>query len=91
MPELGRPGSTSSGQKSIFEIVSRPIPTEAEGKTARRILIFDNHPNSLRLVLGTGVDLDSDDAAWGREKRKSIICGSILIAMLVAAMLWPLF
>jgi len=91
IPELGSlSGSASSRQKRIFAIVSPPIPTPVEGKTIRRIVIFDNHPDSLRLVLGSGVDLDSDDAASRRERWTSIICGFILIAMLVAALLWPL-
>jgi hypothetical protein len=54
------------------------------------MLIFDNHPDSLRLLFETGLDLESDDDAWQRERRTSIICGSVLIAMVVAAMLWPL-
>jgi hypothetical protein len=92
MVELGcLRDSTSSGRKRIFAIVSRPIPTGVEGKTIRRILIFDNHPDSLRLVFETGVDLNSDDAAWRRKRRASVICGSILIIVVVAAMLWPLW
>jgi hypothetical protein len=91
MPELGcRAGSASSGQKRIFAIVSPPIATPVEGKTMRRIVIFDNHPDSLRLVLQFGLDPDSDEAASRREMRTSITCGLILIAMLVAALLWPL-
>jgi hypothetical protein len=82
--------STVSGQKKIFAIVSRPIAGEIEGGTMRRILIFDNHPDSLRLVFESGVDPDSDDAASRRERWTSITCGLILIAMLVAAMLWRL-
>jgi len=92
MPDLGcLRDSVSSVQKRIFAIVSPPIPTPVEGKTIRRIVIFDNHPDSLRLVLGSGVDLDSNDADWRRKRRISIICGFILIAMLVAAVLWPVF
>ena len=82
--------AAGSSRKRIFAAVSRPIPTGVGGKTIRRVLIFDNHPDSLRLIFETGVDSDSDAAAWRRERRTSIICGSILIAMVVAAMLWPL-
>jgi hypothetical protein len=89
--ELGyQSGSATSGQKRIFAIVSPPIPTPIEGKTIRRIVIFDNHPDSLRVVLQSGLDPDSDEAAWRRERRVSIICGSILIGILLTAMLWPL-
>jgi len=91
MPDLGcLRDSVSSGQKRIFAIVSPPIRTPVSAKTIRRIVIFDNHPDSLRLVLKSGLDLDSDAAASRRERRTSIICGFILIAMVVAALLWPL-
>jgi hypothetical protein len=82
--------AAGSSQKRIFAIVSRSIPSDVKGKTIRRILLFDNHPDSLRLVLKPVANLDSDAAAWRRERRTSVICGSILIAMVVAAMLWPL-
>jgi hypothetical protein len=83
--------AAGSLRKRIFAAVSRPIPTGVKGKTMRRVLIFDNHPDSLRLVLKLGANLDSDEEAkLRRDRRTSIICGSILIAMVVAAMLWPL-
>jgi hypothetical protein len=79
--------SKGSDKRRIFAIVSRPIPTKLEGKTIRRVLIFDNHPDSLRLVSESGADLDTDKAESRRERRASIICGSILIAIVVGAML----
>jgi len=91
MPGLSRlSGSASSEQKRIFAIVSPPILTSVDGKTIRRIVIFDNHPDSLRLVLDSGVNVESNDAASRRERRTSIIRGLIVIAMLVAALLWVL-
>jgi hypothetical protein len=91
MPGLSRlSGSASPGQKRIFAIVSPPIPASVEGKTIRRIVIFDNHPDSLRLVLDSRVNVESNDAVSRRERRTSIICGLILIAMLVAGLLWAL-
>jgi len=69
LPELGRVREwTSSGRKRIFAVVSRPIPTEVEGKTIRRVLVFDNHPDTLHLLLESSMDLDSEPAAWRREK-----------------------
>ena len=67
-----------------------PTRTNLGRKTIRQILIFDNHPDSLRLVFESGVDLDSDDGASRPERRTFIICGSVLIAMILAALLWPL-
>ena len=91
MAELGSVrDSTSSGEKRIFAIVLRPIVAEVKGKAIRRIVIFDNHPDSLRLVLQSRGDVGSDDVASRWEKRTSIIFGSILIAVVIAAMLWSL-
>lgn len=91
VPELGcvrDPGNV--GQKRMFAIVSRPIPSEVKSKTIRRIVIFDNHPDSLRLVLEAGLDAATDDTALRQERRMSIICGSILIALMVVSLLWAL-
>jgi hypothetical protein len=84
------PAATSSSPKRIFAIVSRPIPTVIEGKTMRRVLIFDNHPDTVQLILQAGVDAAADDFAARREKLISFVCGSILIAMSVGALLWAL-
>jgi hypothetical protein len=91
MAELGCVrDSTSSGEKRILAIVLRPIAAEVKGKAILRIVIFDNHPDSLRLLLQSRGDVGSDDAASRREKRTSIIFGSILIAMVITAILWSL-
>ncbi len=45
------PDATTLGQKRIFVVASGPV-TESE-RTIRHILIFDNHPASLRLLLRT--------------------------------------
>jgi hypothetical protein len=47
------PDATTPGQKRVFLVASRPI-TEGE-KTIRYIVIFDNHPESLRLLLGSNL------------------------------------
>lgn len=83
--------SISSDKKRIFAIVSRPIAGEINGKAIRRILIFDNHPESLRLVLDSGIDSDKDDTKARWERSASMICGSILIAIILAALLWVLY
>ena len=81
----------NSSPKRILAIVSRPIPTVIEGKTIRRVLIFDNHPDTLQLILQAGVDTAADDFAARRKKRISFVCGAILIAMSVGAVLWALW
>jgi hypothetical protein len=50
--ELDAPiDSESLGETTIFAIVSRPIPVGTAGKTIRRVVIFDNHPATLSLVM----------------------------------------
>jgi len=49
------PDATTLGQKRIFVVASRPV-TES-GKTIRHIVIFDNHPASLRLLFGSDLML----------------------------------
>jgi hypothetical protein len=91
IPKLGRiPASTNSEGKRIFAIVSRPIPTAIEGKTIRRVVIFDNHPDSLRLISQSGIGAVDDSVALRQARLTSIVGGSILIAMSLAALLWPL-
>ena len=53
----------------------------------RRVLIFDNHPDTLQLILQAGVNAAADDVAARREKLMSFVCGSILIAMSVGGAL----
>jgi hypothetical protein len=82
--------SRNSRRRRIFAVVAPPTRTSLGRKTIRQILIFDNHPDSLWLVSESGVNLDGDDTAWRAERRTSIICGSILIAMVLVILLWPL-
>lgn len=77
-------------QKNMFAIVSRPIPSEVTSNTIRRIVIFDNHPDSVRLALEAALGAATDDTALRQEKCTSIICGSILIAMMIGSLLWAL-
>jgi hypothetical protein len=89
MLELGSiPDSTSSGRKRVFAVILPPVRAAVSDKIIRRVLIFDNHPETLRLLVNSGIHLDNDDAESRSEKRKSIICGAILIALVLAALLW---
>jgi hypothetical protein len=84
--------SDASSPKRFFAVVSPPISTRLEGKTARRVLLFDNHPESLRLALKVADEFDAEDnISRRREERRSIICAFIVIAVIVAAMLCPLW
>jgi hypothetical protein len=76
------PDPTTLGQKKVFVVVSRPV---AEGeKTSRHIVIFDNHPVSLRLLLGSDLTL---------RRRNQTLYVALAIALVLAASLgifWPL-
>jgi hypothetical protein len=76
------PHATTRGQKRIFLVASRPV-TESE-KTIRHIVIFDNHPASLRLLFGSGLML---------RRRNEVFYAGLAIALVLAAglgMFWPL-
>src|SRR5262245_2062124 len=91
VPKVGGvPAATNSAQKRIFAIVSRPIPTAIRGKTIRHVVIFDNHPDSLRLILQPSVEVTTDHLAVRRGKLISFVCGSVLIFMCVVGLLWAL-
>jgi hypothetical protein len=76
------PDATTPGEKRIILVASQPI-TEGE-KTIRHIVIFDNHPESLRLLLGN--DLSS-------RRRNQLFYVALAITLVLAAglgMFWPL-
>ena len=76
------PDTTTLGQKRIFVIASRPVIEDK--KTIRQILIFDNHPASLQLLLGSDPML---------RRRNKVFYAVLAIALVLAAglgMFWPL-
>ena len=76
------PDATPLGKKRIFVVASRPV-TESE-KTIRHIVIFDNHPASLRLLFSSDLML---------QRRNEVFCGVLAIALVLVAglgMFWPL-
>jgi hypothetical protein len=76
------PDTTTLGQKRIFVVASRPV-TESE-KTIRHIVIFDNHPASLRLLFRNDLML---------RRRNKVFYAVFTIVLVLAAglgMFWPL-
>jgi hypothetical protein len=74
--------ATTLEHKRIFVIASRPVTVG--GKTIRHILIFDNHPASLRLL---------QDSVLRPQRRNEFFYAVLAIASLLAAgfgMIWPL-
>ena len=83
--------STYSGTNRIFAIVTRPQPASSGGKTIRRILIFDNHPKSLRLLYRLRPSPDVDLVAARRAGPAHLMFGLLLMLALSIGMFWPLF
>src|SRR5882724_874202 len=80
--------SWSPGRRRIFAIVAPP-KVDVSGKAIRRILIFDNHPESLRLVSSFCVRPD-DLAATRRAHPVYLIFALLLMLALSMAMFYPL-
>ena len=76
------PDATTLGQKRIFVVASRPV-TES-GKTIRHIVIFDNHPDSLRLLLSSDLILQH------RNEFFYVVLTIVLVLAAGLGMFWPL-
>jgi hypothetical protein len=76
---------------SVIKQVIRVPSTNGKGKKIRRILIFDNHPDSLRLVSGSlphypYVDLPRPQRIGFWE----LVIASVLMIAGLVGMFWPL-
>ena len=69
-------------QKRRFAVESRLV--SVSGKTIRHIVIFDNHPDSLRLLLS------SDLIPQRRNEFFYAVLTFVLVLAAVLGMLWPL-
>jgi len=63
----------------------------AARKRIQRILIFDDHPDSLRLVLGRRVNPQAHLSAPPPASSWEVILVSMLTMGALVAMFWPLF
>jgi hypothetical protein len=77
-PDLLRPTRTR-----VSVIVSQPIQLREGGRPIRRVLIFDDHPATIRL-------LDDLDLALKWKNKLALVGCSALIVLLMLAMFWPL-
>ena len=88
---LNRQPGTRAKKFFIIKQTIHLAPTDsAEGKNVQHILIFDDHPESLRLVFGSGtpkVDLPPPP----RASSWYLVLLSIVIISLVIAILLPFF
>src|SRR5437588_8612023 len=98
------PGQRSGRARRIFVVkkTSRPRSTNGANKKIRRILIFDNHPESLRLVSKQRLNVDIDlttrrghvavtsrIAAAPNIRPSHLILGFSAILALLVGVFWP--
>jgi hypothetical protein len=76
------PNATTRGQRRCFVVRSRLVT--ASGKTIRHIVIFDNHPDSLRLLL------NSDLIPRRRNEFFDAVLTIVLVLAAGLGMFWPL-
>jgi hypothetical protein len=65
--------------------------TNGADKKMQRILIFDDHPDTLRLVFGGGANPHGDLSVAPPASSWQLILISILTMGALIGMLWPLF
>jgi hypothetical protein len=82
--------STGPERRKIYAIVAPRVPADLGRKRIRRVLIFDNHPNSIRLVFGRRLTADVDLGAPKTTGRGYVILGLVPILLIVLVTVWLL-
>jgi hypothetical protein len=75
------PDATTGRPKKIFTVLSRSVTVR--GKTIRHVLIFDDHPASVRLLLGS-------DSAPRRNEALYLVFAIVLVLATGLGMFWLL-
>ena len=76
------PDATTGGPKKILAVLSRSVTVR--GKTIRYVLIFDDHPASVRLLRG------SDPAPRRRNEFLYVVLAIAIVIVASLGMFWPL-
>jgi hypothetical protein len=87
----GRAGVRAKRIFVVTQISRLPATNSAAGKKLRRILIFDDHPASLRLVFGRRADLHVHPSDPQGTTASGVALLWILIVGLMIGMFWPVF
>jgi hypothetical protein len=74
----------------IIEQTRRSPSRNAAAKKIRHILIFDNHPDSLRLAFGGDANPHGDLSVLQRVSSWELVLVSILTMGALIGMFWPL-
>ena len=77
------PASLGQKRTRLFVVVSRPIRLSEGAAPIRHVLIFDDHPATIRL-------LEDIDLAQKRKHKLALVKLSALIVLLTLALFWPL-
>ena len=64
--------------------------TDGSVKTVRRVLIFDDHPDSLRLILGGSANRDPRRTSRGWATLRTFILPGMAALTVLIAIFWPL-
>jgi len=83
---IGQPGLR---RKRLFII--NQVRRSGTDKKIRRVLIFDNHPESLRLVYGRRSNSDVDRSVPQRVSSWELIIVCLITVVGLIGMFWPLF
>jgi hypothetical protein len=90
---LSRGRRLGTGTKRFFIIkqaVQLPPTNSTESRTVQHVLIFDDHPESLRLVFGSATP-EIDLSRPARASSRQLVLLSILLMGLLSAFLWLFF
>ena len=91
-PASGLPGVRAKKIFVIKQEIHLPQTNAADDKIQiRRILIFDDHPDSLRLVFGHRANPHIHLSAPPSVRSWELILASILTMVALIGMFWPLF
>jgi len=85
-----QPGTRAKRIFIIRQTIHLAPTSSAEGRKVQHILIFDDHPESLRLLFGSATP-EVDLPPPSRASPRHVVILSILIISLLIAILWPLF
>jgi hypothetical protein len=64
--------------------------TTGPGRQIHRILIFDDHPDSLRLILGGSACRETSPIAQKRISARSLIFPALALIVALLTIVWPL-
>jgi hypothetical protein len=89
-PQFSVGGEAGVRSRKIFIIKQVRVQANDPRKKIRRILIFDNHPDSLRLVFGRRADSNVHFSHSERMTSSGVALLWILVVVLMIGMVWPI-